>query len=80
MPKIKAIVANTPEELASSLGMSTVAAKEWMHQDQTVEQEIGQSGLPLTEMRDPDGCVDDHHQALRRCWMLSPRSLTVAAR
>lgn len=32
MPKIKPIVANTPEELASSLGLSTVAAKEWQVQ------------------------------------------------
>ena len=32
MPKIKPIVANTPEELASTLGLSTVAAKEWQVQ------------------------------------------------
>jgi predicted XRE-type DNA-binding protein len=32
MPKIKRIVANTPEELASSLGLSTGAAKEWQVQ------------------------------------------------
>ena len=29
MPQIKPIVANTPEELASHLGLSPVAAKEW---------------------------------------------------
>lgn len=29
MSKNKPIVANTPEELASSLGLSSVAAKEW---------------------------------------------------
>ncbi len=32
MPKIRAIVARTPEELAASLGLSSVAAKEWQVQ------------------------------------------------
>ena len=38
MPKIKPIVANTPEELASSLGLSTVAAKEWQVQHVLVKR------------------------------------------
>jgi predicted XRE-type DNA-binding protein len=32
MPKIKPIIAKTPEELAASLGLSTAAAKEWQVQ------------------------------------------------
>jgi len=32
MPKIKPIVANTPEELASHLGLSSAAVKEWQVQ------------------------------------------------
>lgn len=32
MPKVKPIVARTPEELASSLGLSKAAAKEWQVQ------------------------------------------------
>ena len=32
MPKVKAIVARTPEELAGHLGLSRAAAKEWQVQ------------------------------------------------
>jgi len=32
MPKIKPVIAKTPEELASTLGLSRVAAKEWQVQ------------------------------------------------
>ena len=32
MPKVKPIVAKTPEELASNLGLSSAAAKEWQVQ------------------------------------------------
>jgi hypothetical protein len=32
MPKIKPIVARTPEELAEALGLSTAEAKEWQAQ------------------------------------------------
>ncbi len=32
MPKLKPIVARTPEELASTLGLSSTAAKEWQVQ------------------------------------------------
>lgn len=32
MPKIKPIVARTPEELAANLGLSTAAVKEWQVQ------------------------------------------------
>jgi len=32
MPKVKPIVARTPEELASNLGLSIAAAKEWQVQ------------------------------------------------
>jgi predicted XRE-type DNA-binding protein len=32
MPKIKPIVANTPEELATNIGLSVAAAKEWQVQ------------------------------------------------
>jgi hypothetical protein len=32
MPKIKPIIARTPEELAASIGLSTAAVKEWQVQ------------------------------------------------
>jgi len=32
MPKIKPIIARTPEELAASIGLSTTAVKEWQVQ------------------------------------------------
>jgi predicted XRE-type DNA-binding protein len=32
MPKLKPVVARTPEELAAALGLSDVAAKEWQVQ------------------------------------------------
>ena len=32
MPKIKPIIARTPEEVAASIGLSTVAVKEWQVQ------------------------------------------------
>jgi predicted XRE-type DNA-binding protein len=32
MPKVKAIVARTPEELAANLGLSSAAVKEWQVQ------------------------------------------------
>ncbi len=32
MPKIKPVIAKTPEELAATLGLSTGAAKEWQIQ------------------------------------------------
>lgn len=32
MPKIKPVIARTPEELAASIGLSTTAVKEWQVQ------------------------------------------------
>jgi predicted XRE-type DNA-binding protein len=32
MPKIKPVIARTPEELATSIGLSTTAVKEWQVQ------------------------------------------------
>ena len=38
MHKLKPIVARTPEELASSLGLSSVTAKEWQVQHLLVKR------------------------------------------
>jgi predicted XRE-type DNA-binding protein len=46
MPKLKPIVARTPEELAGALGLSAVAAKEWQVQHVLLRRlkEIAQRG------------------------------------
>jgi len=38
MPKLKPVVANTPEELAAALGLPSVAAKEWQVQHTLVKR------------------------------------------
>ena len=46
MPKLKPIIARTPEELARALGLSAVAAKEWQVQHVMLRRlkEIAQHG------------------------------------
>src|SRR5580700_3665843 len=38
MPKLKAVIARTPEELAAALGLSDVTAKEWQVQHALVKR------------------------------------------
>jgi predicted XRE-type DNA-binding protein len=38
MPKLKPVIARTPEELAAALGLSGGAAKEWQVQDSLVKR------------------------------------------
>src|ERR1035438_7510336 len=60
MPKLKPIVATTPEELAGALGLSSAAAKEWQGENAPPQ--------PLKEKRTPAG---DHsrgdREARRHC-------------
>ena len=53
MHKVKPIVAETPEELAAALGLSTAAAKEWRVQHALLKRlkGIGEFGSQLVRLR-----------------------------
>jgi hypothetical protein len=51
MPKLKPIVARTPEELASDLGLSRTAGKEWQVQHLLAETIEGNRGAKKDHAR-----------------------------